>query len=79
MKVTFTEVTPDRIHGVVNNPHFLKSRSDVTYQVTNLSMPFISEKDESDIRFDVKWMLTILQQVLLVVKDDVLAIRQNFD
>ena len=54
MKVTFTEVTPDRIHGVVNNPHFLKSRKGCNLPGIKLSMPFISEKDESDIRFGCK-------------------------
>ena len=54
MKVTFTEVTPDRIHGVVNNPHFLKSRKGCNLPGIKLSMPFISEKDEADIRFGCK-------------------------
>lgn len=68
MKVTFTEVTPDRIHGVVNNPHFLKSRKGCNLPGIKLSMPFISEKMNQIFVSDVKWMLTILQQVLLVVK-----------
>ena len=76
MKVTFTEVTPDRIHGVVNNPHFLKSRKGCNLPGIKLSMPFISEKDESDIRFGCKMDVDYIAASFTRRKDDVLAIRQ---
>ena len=76
MKVTFTEVTPDRIHGVVNNPHFLKSRKGCNLPGIKLSMPFISEKDEADIRFGCKMDVDYIAASFTRRKDDVLAIRQ---
>ena len=71
MKVTFTEVTPDRIHGVVNNPHFLKSRKGCNLPGIKLSMPFISEKDESDIRFGCKMDVDYIAASFTRRKDDV--------
>lgn len=76
MKVIFTEVTPDRIHGVVSNPHFLKSRKGCNLPGIKLSMPFISEKDESDIRFGCKMDVDYIAASFTRRKDDVLAIRQ---
>ena len=51
MKVTIQEVNEGEMTVRVENPHFLKSRKGCNLPGIILSMPFISEKDEADIRF----------------------------
>ena len=51
MRVDITDVEPGSvIKGVVANPHFLKSRKGCNLPGIILSMPFVSAKDEADIR-----------------------------
>ena len=55
MRVDITDVEPGSvIKGVVANPHFLKSRKGCNLPGIILSMPFVSAKDEADIRFGAK-------------------------
>ena len=75
MRVTFTEVTSDVLTGRVENPHFLKSRKGCNLPGIILSMPFISEKDEADIRFGCKQGVDYIAASFTRRREDVLAIR----
>lgn len=75
MKVTFTDVQSDVITGRVENPHFLKSRKGCNLPGIVLSMPFISAKDEADIRFGCQMDVDYIAASFTRRRDDVLAIR----
>lgn len=75
MRVTLTNVTPDELTGRVENPHYLKSRKGCNLPGIILSMPFISEKDEADIRFGCQQDVDYIAASFTRRKDDVLAIR----
>lgn len=75
MKVTFTKVEKDCLTGRVENPHFLKSRKGCNLPGILLSMPFISEKDETDIRFGCKMDVDYIAASFTRRRNDVLAIR----
>ena len=76
LKVTILEVNEDEIQGRIENPHFLKSRKGCNLPGVVLSMPFISEKDEADIRFGCKQDVDYIAASFTRRKDDVLAIRK---
>ena len=76
LKVTILDVTEDEIQGRIENPHFLKSRKGCNLPGVVLSMPFISEKDEADIRFGCKQDVDYIAASFTRRKDDVLAIRK---
>lgn len=60
----------------VENPHVLKSRKGCNLPNVKLSMPFISPKDEADIRFGCKMGVDYIAASFTRRKEDVLAIRQ---
>lgn len=60
----------------IENPHTLKSKKGCNLPGVKLSMPFISEKDEADIRFGCKMGVDYIAASFTRRKDDVLAIRQ---
>ena len=76
MKVTIQEVGEGEMTVRVENPHFLKSRKGCNLPGVVLSMPFISEKDEADIRFGCKQDVDYIAASFTRRKDDVLAIRK---
>ncbi len=77
MRVNITNVIPgEEIDGVVANPHFLKSRKGCNLPGIVLSMPFISPKDEADIRFGCKMGVDYIAASFTRRRDDVLAIRK---
>ncbi len=77
LRIDITEVTPgEEIKGVVANPHFLKSRKGCNLPGVILSMPFISEKDDADIRFGCKQDVDFIAASFVRRRDDVLAIRK---
>lgn len=76
MRVDITEVVPGKeIHGIVANPHFLKSKKGCNLPGIILSMPFISEKDEADLRFGAQNDVDFIALSFVRRKEDVLAVR----
>lgn len=77
MRVDITEVEPGKtIKGVVANPHFLKSRKGCNLPGIILSMPFISDKDEADIRFGAQNDVDYIAASFVRRREDVLEIRK---
>lgn len=76
MRVDITEVTPGKdFKGVVANPHFLKSKKGCNLPGIVLSMPFVSKKDESDLRFGAQNDVDYIALSFVRRKEDVLAAR----
>lgn len=77
MRVDITDVEPGSvIKGVVANPHFLKSCKGCNLPGIILSMPFVSAKDEADIRFGAKNDVDYIAASFVRRREDVLAIRK---
>ncbi|EOS62024.1 pyruvate kinase [Firmicutes bacterium M10-2] len=77
MRVDITDVDPGKtITGVVANPHFLKSRKGCNLPGIILSMPFVSAKDEADIRFGAQMDVDYIAASFVRRREDVLAIRK---
>lgn len=77
LRINIESVEPGKeITGVVQNPHFLKSRKGCNLPGIILSMPFISEKDEKDIRFGCKMDVDFIAASFTRRREDVLAIRK---
>ncbi|MDP3443599.1 MAG: pyruvate kinase, partial [Ignavibacteria bacterium] len=51
MRLTITDVIPGELTCRIENSGIIKTRKGVNVPNVKLSMPFISEKDESDLRF----------------------------
>lgn len=60
----------------VENPHVLKSRKGCNLPNVKLSMPFISPKDDADIRFGCKMGVDYVAASFTRRKEDILAIRK---
>lgn len=75
MKITFTDVQPDVLTGTVENPHELKSRKGCNLPGIILSMPFLSEKDEADIRFGAQNDVDFIAASFTRRREDVLAVK----
>ncbi len=76
MRVDITEVTPGKeFKGIVANPHFLKSKKGCNLPGIILSMPFLSKKDEADLRFGAKNDIDYVALSFVRRKEDVLAVR----
>ncbi len=76
MRVDITEVNSGKdFKGVVANPHFLKSKKGCNLPGIVLSMPFISSKDESDLRFGAQNDVDYIALSFVRRKEDVLAVR----
>lgn len=76
MKVTIQEVGEGEMTVRVENPHFLKSRKGCNLPGIILSMPFISEKDEADIRFGCRQDIDYIAASFTRRKEDVLNLRK---
>lgn len=76
MKVTIQEVSEGEMTVRVENPHFLKSRKGCNLPGIILSMPFISEKDEADIRFGCHQDIDYIAASFTRRKEDVLNLRK---
>lgn len=76
MKVTIQEVSEGEMTVRVENPHFLKSRKGCNLPGIILSMPFISEKDEADIRFGCRQDIDYIAASFTRRKEDVLNLRK---
>ena len=76
MKVTILEKGDGVLTCRVENPHVLKSRKGCNLPNVKLSMPFISEKDEADIRFGCRMDVDFIAASFTRRPEDVLAIRK---
>lgn len=61
--------------GEVQNPHFIKSKKGCNLPGIILSMPFISEKDNKDIRFGAQNGIDFIALSFVRRREDVLAVR----
>ncbi len=70
----------DKIDGEltcrVENPHVLKSKKGCNLPGVKLSMPFVSAKDEADIRFGCRQGIDYIAASFTRRKEDILAIRE---
>lgn len=76
MRFTIIEVKPDELVCRVENPGLLKTRKGVNVPNVKLSMPFISAKDEADIRFACSQPVDFIAASFVRRAQDVLDIRQ---
>ncbi|MEF9967536.1 MAG: pyruvate kinase [Longicatena sp.] len=76
MRLTVIEKKAGELVCRIENPGFLKSKKGCNLPGVKLSMPFISEKDEADIRFGCKMGIDYIAASFTRRKEDVLAIRQ---
>ncbi|MDT8336291.1 MAG: pyruvate kinase [Candidatus Izemoplasmatales bacterium] len=76
MRLTVIEKGVEDFTCVVNNSGVIKSRKGVNVPNVKLSMPFISEKDDEDIRFACKNKVDMIALSFVRRKEDVLAVRE---
>ena len=76
LRVTILEKGEGMLKCRVENPHTLKSRKGCNVPGVKLSMPFISEKDDADIRFGCRQGVDYIAASFTRRKEDVLAIRR---
>jgi len=76
MRLTVIEKGKDEFTCVVNNFGVIKSRKGVNVPNVKLTMPFISAKDDEDIRFACKNKVDFIALSFVRRKEDVLAIRK---
>ena len=76
MRLTILEVNDGELVCRVENPGPIKSRKGVNVPNVKLSMPFLSAKDEADIRFACKNDLDYIAASFTRRADDIKAIRE---
>jgi pyruvate kinase len=76
MRLTVIKKTVGEITCVVNNSGVIKSRKGVNVPNVKLSMPFISKKDDEDIRFACHNKVDMIALSFVRRKEDVLAVRE---
>lgn len=75
MRLTIKEVKDGELTCVVENPGPIKSRKGVNVPNVRLSMPFLSAKDEADIRFGCKNDIDYIAASFTRRAEDIMAIR----
>jgi pyruvate kinase len=75
MRLNVTEASSTELKVVVQNNGIIKSRKGVNVPNVKLSMPFISEKDENDIRFAAENGVDMFALSFVRRPEDVLAVR----
>ncbi len=75
-RLTILEKNDGELKCRIENPHVLKSRKGCNLPGVRLSMPFVSAKDDADIRFGCKMGVDYIAASFTRRKEDVLAIRQ---
>ncbi len=75
-RLTIVDKKDGELKCRIENPHTLKSRKGCNVPGVRLSMPFISEKDDADIRFGCKMGVDYIASSFTRRKEDVLAIRK---
>lgn len=76
MRLTITDVQAGVLTCRIENSGIIKNRKGVNVPNVKLSMPFISEKDESDLRFGCKMDVDFIAASFVRRASDVLAIRK---
>ncbi|MDR1795566.1 MAG: pyruvate kinase [Erysipelotrichaceae bacterium] len=75
MRLTITEIQKGELTCRIENPGVIKTKKGVNLPNVRLSMPFISEKDEADLRFGCKQDVDFIAASFVRRAEDVLAIR----
>lgn len=76
MRLTVIKKSVGEFTCVVNNSGVIKSRKGVNVPNVKLSMPFISKKDDEDIRFACHNKVDMIALSFVRRKEDVLAVRE---
>ena len=76
IRLTILEKRPDELLCRVENPGTIKNRKGCNVPGVRLSMPFISKKDEDDIRFACRHNLDFIAASFTRRKQDILDIRR---
>ncbi len=76
MRLTILEVKKGELTCRIENPGWIKSRKGVNVPNVKLSMPFVSEKDEKDIRFGCQKDVDYIAASFVRRAKDVLDIRK---
>lgn len=76
IRLTIVEKHPGELYCRVENPGIIKNRKGCNVPNVRLSMPFISKKDEADIRFACRNNLDFIAASFTRRKQDVLDIRK---
>ena len=76
MRLNIIEQTPDSLKCIVHNSGVIKSRKGVNVPNVKLSMPFISAKDDIDIRFAAQAGVDMIAASFVRRQEDVLSIRK---
>ncbi len=76
MKVTILEKRDGELVCRVENPHILKSKKGCNLPNVKLSMPFVSAKDDGDLRFGCRNDVDYIAASFTRRKEDVLEIRR---
>ncbi|MEG0841474.1 MAG: pyruvate kinase [Erysipelotrichaceae bacterium] len=76
IRLTIIEMRDGVLVCRIENPGVIKNRKGCNVPNVRLSMPFISEKDESDIRFAARNNVDFIAASFTRRKEDVLAIRK---
>lgn len=76
IRLTILEKRPDELLCRVENPGTIKNRKGCNVPGVRLSMPFISKKDEEDIRFACRHNLDFIAASFTRRKQDILDIRR---
>ena len=66
----------DHLDCVITNSGYIKSKKGVNIPNVKLSMPFVSEKDDSDIRFAINQKVDMIALSFVRRKEDILQVRQ---
>lgn len=76
VRLTIVEKGVGELKCRIENPGVLKSRKGCNVPNVKLSMPFVSAKDESDIRFGCKMKVDYIAASFTRRREDVLAIKE---
>lgn len=75
-RMTILEKRPGELKVRIENPHVLKSKKGCNLPGVRLTMPFVSPKDDADIRFGCRMGVDYIAASFTRRKDDILAIRK---
>lgn len=75
-RMTILEKRPGELKCRIENPHTLKSKKGCNLPGVRLTMPFVSPKDDADIRFGCRMGVDYIAASFTRRKEDILAIRK---
>lgn len=79
IEMQVVKITEDEIHCTVINGGKVSNRKGVNVPGADLSMPFISEVDRSDIEFGIKKGFDFIAASFVRCKEDILEVRKILD